>query len=175
MAGGMFKVRNAALLALAVIAAPVRAETQEEAPLLAPLEQFQLIGSWAGRWEVAETSALQIVFERTARGSTMVERWETNSGLHSMTVYHMDGDALVATHYCPQGNQPRLETRSDAPGEVRFAFRDVTDLDGGESHTHELWFTPATDGTIRRSEVYRDDTGLGEPSHYTLSRMPSQD
>jgi len=92
-----------------------------------------------------------------------------------MTVYHMDGDALVATHYCPQGNQPRLESRGDVAAEIRFAFRDVTDLDSGESHTHDLWFTPQADGTVRRSEVYRGGEGLEVPGHYTLSRVSSED
>jgi hypothetical protein len=103
----------------------------------------------------------------------MVERWETTTGLHSMTIYHMDGEALVATHYCPQGNQPRLDSRGAASGEIRFAFRDVTDLDAGESHTHELWFTPGADGTLRRSEVYRGEDGLQAPSQYTLGRQPA--
>ena len=148
---------------------------QEAAATLTPAEQFELIRSWEGRWKVAETSALEIVFESTARGSTMVERWETQSGLHSITVYHLDGDALLATHYCPQGNQPRLEAHVGEQGEIRFEFRDVTDLGEGESHTHDLWFTPGADGTIRRSEIYLGNEGLQEPGHYTLSRVASGD
>ena len=161
-------------LALAVIGLPAasQAATAAGSAPLTPAAQFELIRSWEGRWQVAETSALTIVFESTARGSVVVERWETASGLHSMTVYHRDGDALVATHYCPQGNQPRLEARGDSTDEVRFAFRDVSDLDPGESHTHALWFAPAPDGTLRRSEVYRGKEGLQAPSSYTLSRVP---
>ena len=166
-------VRKIALLAPLAFAVPLHAQAPQNSAASSPAEQLELIRSWEGRWQVAETPALEIVFEKTARGSVMVERWETASGLHSMTVYHLDGDALVATHYCPQGNQPRLESRAAAAGQIRFAFRDVTDLDAGESHTHDLWFTPADDGTIRRSEVYRGESGLQEPGHYTLSRMPS--
>ena len=162
------------IIAIALLATAANAQPDEKRESLAPPQQFELIRSWEGRWQVAETPALQIVFEATARGSTMVERWETSAGLHSMTVYHMDGDALIATHYCPQGNQPRLESRSASSAEIRFAFRDVTDLDAGESHTHALWFTPAADGTMRRSEVYRGDDGVQDPSHYTLSRQPEE-
>lgn len=145
-------------------------EARSFAAAKSPADQFALMKSWEGRWQVAETDALEIVFELTARGSVVVERWETRAGLHSMTIYHMDGDRLIATHYCPQGNQPRLEVAGEYSGEIRFAFRDVTDLDSDESHTHELWFTPGIDGAIRRSEIYTRESGLQEPGHYTLSR-----
>ncbi|MCR2833357.1 hypothetical protein [Parerythrobacter lacustris] len=168
----MNRTGKAAFLAIALAATQVHAEDEVAIELETPAEQFETIRSWEGRWQVAETPALEIVFETTARGTAMIERWETKSGLHSITIYHMDGDALVATHYCPQGNQPRLETRSSANGDIRFAFRDVTDLDKGESHTHDLWFSSAADGTIRRSEIYRGEDGLQEPSHYTLRRAP---
>ena len=144
---------------------------QEAAVPLTAQQQFDRVASWEGRWSVAEAPALQIVFESTARGSTVVERWETGGRLHSMTVYHMDGEALVATHYCPQGNQPRLEARASADGAVRFAFRDVTGLDEGESHTHALWFTPGPADTLVRSEIYTGPEGLAAPTSYTLARI----
>lgn len=137
--------------------------------------QFATISSWEGRWVVAETGALEIVFEVTARGKTVVERWETESGLHSMTVYHRDGDRIMATHYCPQGNQPRLETIVSETGTVAFRFRDITDLDEGESHTVTLDYRPQADGTLKRTEVYLGPEGPGAPSTYTLSRAPAGD
>jgi len=166
----VFALSAALAFTVTLEAAPLRAEVAEQPAVVSPAEQFAMIRSWEGRWQVAETTALEIVFEPTARGSAMIERWETRSGLHSVTIYHMDGDAMVATHYCPQANQPRLEARSGPVGPIRFAFRDVTDLDDGESHTHELAFAPADDGSLVRSEVYRGEDGLQEPSQYTLSR-----
>lgn len=166
----MINILKTTVLAMALLPAASMASPDTTPRILTPSEQFESIRSWEGRWEVAETTALRIVFEATARGSAMVERWETSAGLHSMTIYHMDGEELIATHYCPQGNQPRLESREAASGEVRFAFRDVTDLDAGEAHAHALWFTPGADGTLQRSEVYRGEDGLQQPSVYTLTR-----
>lgn len=137
--------------------------------------QFEKVAALAGEWRVQERPSLRIVFERTAGGSVIIERWMVGQRVHSLTVYHLDGERLIATHYCPQGNQPRLESRSASSGEIRFAFRDVTDLDPGESHTHALWFTPGADGTLQRSEVYRSDDGLQPAGHYTLSRLPEED
>jgi len=170
----MIKILRTTALAMALLPVALMASPETPPGILSPSEQFALIRSWEGRWDVAETSALQIVFESSARGSAMVERWETQAGLHSMTIYHMDGEALVATHYCPQGNQPRLESREAADGEIRFAFRDVTDLDAGEAHAHALWFTPGADGTVQRSEVYRGEDGLQAPSVYTLTRASAE-
>lgn len=167
----MIDFARTSIFSIALLVSPLHAQPDENGASLSAAEQFELIRSWEGRWQVAETSALEIVFEATARGSVMVERWETAAGLHSMTIYHMNGPAVMATHYCPQGNQPRLESRSASDGEIRFAFRDVTDLDAGEAHTHELWFTPGADGTLRRSEVYRGESGQQEPSLYTLSKL----
>jgi hypothetical protein len=171
----MIDFTKTSVLVIALLAFPLHAQADEKGESHAPQAQFELIRSWEGRWQAAETDALKIVFEKTARGTVMVERWETVSGLHSMTIYHMDGEALIATHYCPQGNQPRLESRSASSGEIRFAFRDVTDLDAGESHTHDLWFTPKPDGTMQRSEVYRGEEGLQAPSSYSLTRLPAEE
>lgn len=158
-----------AIAGLAAVGLSAGALVDDSSPSEAA-RQFAQIAGWEGRWTVAETDALEIVFEQTARGTTMIERWETTAGLHSMTVYHLDGDAIVATHYCPQGNQPRLESVSGEDGRVAFGFRDVTGLDEGESHTQSVEFSVLTDGSLKRTEVYTSAKGLGEPSSYTLMR-----
>ncbi|QYJ06557.1 hypothetical protein [Qipengyuania flava] len=163
----MIRPLLAALAAALAVAPPLAAQSAADN---GPAEAFETIASWQGRWQVAETTALTIVFEVTARGSTIVERWETAAGLYSMNVYHRDGDAVIATHYCPQGNQPRLEAHRVEDGTIRFAFRDVTDLDAGESHTHALGFTAQPGGTLVRTEVYTGPEGMGDPSSYTLKR-----
>ena len=157
-------IAAAALLALV---SPALAE--DAAPSVAEQQFAQILG-WEGRWKVAETDALEIVFEVTARGKTVVERWETSAGLHSITVYHLDGDAVVATHYCPQGNQPRLQSVTGNNGAISFAFRDITGLDEGESHAFSLSYSAVEDGSLLRSETYRSAEGEGEPSSYTLTR-----
>ena len=160
-------IKHVPAFALLALVSPAAGQEQTLSPAQV---QFAAITSWEGRWQVAETDALEIVFEITARGKTVVERWETTAGLHSMTVYHLDGDRVMATHYCPQGNQPRLESITGDPGTIDFRFRDVTDLDEGESHTFTLQYQNLADGGLKRTEVYRGPEGLGKPSSYTLSR-----
>ena len=156
---------------LALLALTPSLSAHNPSPVTAE-ERYALIQSWEGRWEVEEIDSLQIVFEKTAKGHTMIERWETASGLHSMTVYHLDDDLIIATHYCPQGNQPRLQAGSGTLGHIDFDFRDVTDLDEGESHAHTLSFTKNSDGSLRRSETYMSGDDLGDPTILTLVRSP---
>lgn len=159
------------LSAVLFVDGPVRADSDARAadPVSAA-EQFEHLSQWVGRWTVDETDRLTIVFEGTANGRTIVERWETANGLHSITVYHMDGEALIATHYCPQGNQPRLASHGSDDGVMTFAFRDATDLGETENYQHDLSFAPQDDGTLVRSEVYWGPQGAGSPSRYTLRR-----
>ncbi len=89
---------------------------------------------------------------------------------HSLTVYHLDGPRLVATHYCPQGNQPRLEAQADGEGGIVFSFAGATDLDSSESYQHDLFIAPQDDGSVVRSEVYFGPEGPGDPSSLILRR-----
>jgi len=129
---------------------------------------FERIAALTGKWHVREEASLRIVFEQTARGSVIVERWMLGERTHSLTIYHRDGERLLATHYCPQGNQPRLAATASADGEIRFAFLDATDLDPGESYQHDLTFKRNPDGSVSRTETYWGPGGAGEESTYTL-------
>lgn len=143
---------------------------QPAAPV-SPASAFQKLEGLVGTWHVAgETrSPLRIRFYTTAGGTVLVEEWRRGDAPHSLTLYHLDGGALLATHYCPQGNQPRLAlVSSDAPI-LRFAFRDATDLDPRESHQHELAFDLSDPAQPVRSEIYRSSSG-DEPSRLTLAR-----
>ena len=79
-----------------------------------------------------------------------------------MTAYHRDGDHLLATHYCPQGNQPRLQMKQVAQSsDIIFEFRDATNLYSlKDSHQHSLRFSLEDKNTsITRGETYRSEKG----------------
>ncbi|UVI38116.1 hypothetical protein [Qipengyuania spongiae] len=146
-------------------------QSQETATATAA-EHFVRMAAWEGRWSVVGNDALTIVFERTAAGHTLVERWQTRSGLHSMTVYHLAGNVVMATHYCPQGNQPRLVALPGTAGQVHFVPLDITGLDAGESHAISIDFMEHPDGSLDRTEIYADEGGPGLPDILTLTRSP---
>lgn len=103
--------------------------------------------------------------------------WEVEGRSHSLTLYHRDGDKLLATHYCPQGNQPRMDMALSADGVITFSFRDVTDFDpADEQHQHDLSFDLSDPDRITRSEHYLDGDGNLHPSGLVLTRVsPDED
>lgn len=167
------RLKNSVAIAAAVLAcslAPGASGTPAPGPSISAA-QFERIAAMTGEWRVQETARLKIVFEPTAGGSVIVEKWMLGERMHSMTLYHRDGERLIATHYCPQGNQPRLAATATEGPETRFAFLDATGLDPGESFQHDLSFKPNPDGSVSRAEVYWSPEGAGPESTYTLVRV----
>lgn len=103
---------------------------------------FDRLKTLAGEWD-AETpmGKARLTFEIIASGTALVER-ETVSGMPPMlTVYHLDGNRLILTHYCMLGNQPRMQARQFDPstGELDFEFLDATNLPSSRAaHMHNL-------------------------------------
>lgn len=165
--------------AFAETAPPAEAAMEEAVAPDPAAAAFERLKSLEGTWQLAgqPEHGLRIEFGTTARGSVLVEKWTYKGAPHSLTLYHRDGETLMATHYCPQGNQPRMtlvesdEAASDDA--IRFTFKDVSDFDpASEQHQHDLAFDWADDGRFSRSEVYRDGEGGDHPSALSLERVP---
>ena len=123
---------------------------------------FARLSALMGVWRRADRpeSPLRVRFYLTAGGTVLVEEWTANGAPHSLTLYHRDGANLLATHYCPQGNQPRLALISQSTGPtLAFTFRDATDLESGESVQHSLAFDLSDPARLVRSETYRRGEG----------------
>jgi hypothetical protein len=71
-------------------------------------------------------------------------------------VFHPDGERLLATHYCAQGNQPRLRLRTaPASDALVFEFLDATNLQHAEdSHLVRLTLRWRDADHLVREEVY---------------------
>ncbi len=68
----------------------------------------QLEGTWIGETEIAPGQQGVFEFRVTAGGTAVEEREMIGTPMEMLTVYHMQGDSLVATHYCMLGNQPHM-------------------------------------------------------------------
>ena len=118
---------------------------------------FDQLKSLTGNWRSTDPkNPTQMEMKIIANGSTLVETWTMSPTRQSMTVYTLDGDRLLATHYCPQGNAPRLVfTKTDDSGARHFEFIDGANLENPEaSHEHAFWIRRETNGTLTRSETY---------------------
>jgi hypothetical protein len=118
----------AALAACAEAALAGPTPAVEGKPASAALERFKaLAGEWvaAEDGEMSKKGDLVARYAVTAGGSAVVETVFPGSPHEMVTVYYADGPDLVLTHYCMEGNQPRMRAR--APSGSRFAF----EFDGG--------------------------------------------
>jgi hypothetical protein len=103
-----------------------------KAATLPALESFKAL---AGEWVAAEDSELSKKGELVARyavtaaGSAVVETVFPGSPHEMVTVYHADGSDLVLTHYCMEGNQPRMRARNAKGPRIDFAFDGGTNID----------------------------------------------
>ena len=138
------------------------------------ISAFEQLKTLVGKWkkEGSDGKQFYISFETTAGGTVLIENWVYKGASHSLTVYHQAGDQLLATHYCPQGNQPRLSSSGlDADGTIAFSFLDVTNLAGPEaSHQYALSFKILSEKSLLRKESYKK-LDVITPSSLTLVRI----
>ena len=114
---------------------------------------------------VTHYSCLELLAQRPGLSNSELARGAFVTR-QSMTVYTMDGDRLLATHYCPQGNAPRLRLEGiDASGAYRFEFVNGAHLqDPQGSHEHAFWLRIDAAGTITRGETYVRNGSAYDPS-----------
>ncbi|WP_299011151.1 hypothetical protein [uncultured Shewanella sp.] len=149
----LFSVFLPSILIL-LMSSAVNANTQLDAS-----EAFDEMKSLVGVWkkEGKKSPNFSVIFELTANNSVLVEAWLFNDKKHSFTMYHLDNEKLIATHYCPQGNQPRLALSANSTiNRLRFEFFDATNLANlSHSHQHSLGFEFSHDNNkMLRKESY---------------------
>jgi len=108
-----------------------------------PSAAFERFKSLAGEWvaaedgEMAKKGDLVARYALTAGGSALVETIFPGSAHEMVTVYHADGADLVLTHYCTEGNQPRMRARNAQGPRFDFAYDGGTNIDPGrDRHMH---------------------------------------
>jgi hypothetical protein len=121
--------------------------------------QFEALKALAGDWvEIGKdgkpTDKLVSSIRVTAAGSAIQETLFPGTDHEMVTMYHLDGEALVLTHYCMLGNQPRMraEPGKDA-NKIEFKFAGGTNLKSNDDqHMHQATLT--IDGKDRFKAVW---------------------
>jgi len=131
------------LLPILVIILTTATLAQTPAPTAAQ-KSFDQLKSLAGAWQgavtvvppmadMADTHA-EITMRVTSRGHALVHEMK-GAGTpddpakydHPVTMFYLDGDRLLLTHYCDAGNRPRMTARVSPDGkQVEFDFLDVS-------------------------------------------------
>jgi hypothetical protein len=94
-------------------------------------EAFDRLTSLKGEWK-GEMSGVHttLIYTLTANGSALMEECRPENGREMITMFTIDGDHLIATHYCSAKNQPQMATSAitDAQKALAFSLVRVTGL-----------------------------------------------
>src|SRR5437870_3038593 len=86
-----------------------------------------LKGEWKGEINGVDTT---LIYTLTANASALMEECRPGKGPEMITMFTIDGDHLIATHYCSTKNQPQIATSTitDAQKPLTFSLVRVTGL-----------------------------------------------
>jgi hypothetical protein len=94
-------------------------------------EAFDRLASLQGKWEGEQEGVkINVTYTLTANGSALMEEFRPASGPVMITIFTVDGDHLIATHYCSAKNQPQMVTAAinDAQKPLAFSLARITGL-----------------------------------------------
>jgi len=102
-----------------------------------------LAGSWEGSLD-GKPANLNVTMRVTSMGNTLMHEMKM-AGLpdNPITMFHLDGEKLVLTHYCDAGNQPHMVATVSPDGKtITFDFVSATNLLATQAgHMQHVVFT----------------------------------
>ncbi|HXY33002.1 MAG TPA: hypothetical protein VEI07_02180 [Planctomycetaceae bacterium] len=109
-------------------------------------ERFkELAGEWVSVPDKAEHAAAHLgaVFKVTSAGSAVEETMMPGTPHEMINMIHPDGDDIVLTHYCAEGNQPEMKAPDKVEGkDVAFKFVRGGNMKSiNDSHMHSVTYT----------------------------------
>lgn len=103
---------------------------------------FASLKSLAGQWEAKDEKGNPAIttFKLVSGGSAVMEEMPHDS---MVTMYHMDNERLLMTHYCSAMNQPRMQAEISPDGKtIVFNFVDATNVaKPTDGHMHKMTLT----------------------------------
>jgi phage tail protein X len=99
-----------------------------------------LAGTWRGQATIKppmqgmENTNMEVSMRITSRGNALLHEMKEAAKPadptkydNPVTMFYLDGDQLLLTHYCDAGNRPRMAARTSSDGKtVEFDFLDVS-------------------------------------------------
>lgn len=137
---------------------------------------FERIKELEGDWVMAGgDGSAAVTYRVTAAGSAVVETLFPGTAHEMVTVYHRDGHGLMMTHYCAEGNQPRMKS-SPATGanEIHFKFAGASNLKSPKDlHMHEMMIRFVDADHIHHEWTSYKDGKAEESAKFDFARKTS--
>jgi hypothetical protein len=103
---------------------------------------FDKLKTLSGRWEAAtDKGKVSATLQLVSGGTALLEHLSMPGEQEMVTMYYLDGNRLLLTHYCKTGNQPRMQASSFDPqsNAIDFQFLDATNLASPDAgHMHQV-------------------------------------
>lgn len=134
---------------------------------------FERLKSLQGAWDAATPAGDgTITYSVASAGSIVVEHLFPGTDHEMMTIYHMDGENLVATHYCAIGNQPRFKLDSSlaTADHLHFAFNGGSNMKPGDGHIHEGSLRFVDDDHVEAEWAFWKDGALDHTTSFSMTR-----
>jgi hypothetical protein len=136
---------------------------------------FKQLTTLAGEWEaIQDGTPVRETYTVTANGSALFVETKPVNETPMITMITVDGDHLIATHYCSAGNQPHMV--NSAPDDLRkgltFSLERVTGLKTPDDW-HNTGLTIILDDNDHMTQhwtyLYKGRSGTTD-FHYTRKR-----
>lgn len=165
--------------ALVVASAAWLAAAQDETPKppSEAAQRLERLKGLAGTWKTVTRDADELMqgefhYRVTAAGSAVMETLFVGTPHEMITMYTLDGDDLILTHYCAARNQPRMKAEKGGDADtIRFAFDSLGNGDPAKDvHMHEgkLIFI---DANRIRAEYQGWEGGKPDPNHKAVIEL----
>ena len=141
-----------------------------------PEVAFERIKGLAGTWNAGggPGGGVKVEYRVTAGGRAVMETQYAGTDKEMVSVYHLDEERLVLTHYCVTGNQPRLrlDTAASTADDYRFVFDGGTNLGSSYApHLHQGAIRFLADGKVDAEWLFFvDGKPAKEPVRFALQR-----
>src|SRR5437899_2412271 len=147
------------LVVTAAAAAPATDKTKSE-------EAFDRLTSLKGEWKGEQEGVkIKVIYTLTANGSALMEEFRPESGRVMITMFTVDGDHLIATHYCSAKNQPQLVTSAitDVQKPLAFSLDRITGLKSPDDwHNTRLTVIQEDDNHLTQEWTYQSKGKTGK-------------
>jgi hypothetical protein len=129
----MPKLLPALLLFIVMAMGQGTSVAQTTAPTAAPSDAqkaFDQMKTLAGSWQGTIMGiSIDVTIRLTSSGTAILHEANTSGGRppnHEITMFYVEGDRLLATHYCDGGNRARFEGKLSPDGKTsEFSLLDV--------------------------------------------------
>jgi hypothetical protein len=138
--------------------------------------RFDKLKALAGDWTKSDgVGTVEASYRVTAGGTAVMETLFPGTPHEMVTVFTVDRGDLVLTHYCAEGNQPRMKAvKGGDANAIDFKF------DGGgnikspnDGHMHEASFAFKDANHLTSTWQFYKDGKPGEKAEFNLVRKTS--